>query len=109
MNIFPTLTITSFREKINKPTLKSNYSGGYEQVALKHTREIKTFNIGFKVLSKTEKTTLENFFKNNQALVFTFNDTLNGSSYEVQFDMDDIEFDYIFASKYSTSIVLKEV
>ena len=70
MAIFPTeiaAAITSFKEEANKPTIKSQFNGGYEQKRLKNTRVVRTFTWGFDFLTFDEATTLSNFISESSS------------------------------------------
>ena len=111
MAIYPTtLNIESFEEKTTKPVLASSYNSGYSQKVAKYSREILSFSFSHENLTLVEKTELNTFFTTNQALSFSFVHPLTDDTYEVNFEMDEINFSYDKIMKtYSTKIAIKEV
>ncbi|TLP41034.1 hypothetical protein [Arcobacter arenosus] len=109
MAIYPTLIATSIKETSSKKVLKSDYQGGYTQTRPQFTRKLKTFTIGYSVLTVAEAETLENFIMDNQGLSFTFQHPITDEIHEVYYTQDDIDINYVSPLYRSTTVVLKEV
>lgn len=109
MAIYPILKANSFKESTSKPVLKSQYDGGYEIKRLKHTRQIKTFSLGYKALTVEEATSLENFIMSNQGVSFIFVHPITNQNHEVTYSGDSVDINFVTPLYRSASIVLKEV
>lgn len=103
----------TLRERIVKPVNRQTSSAGYSMSFSKGTIKKKAFTMQLSFLSKTQKDTIETFFNDNQGLSFVLNDPDPNSTdtYNVIFDQDSIEFEYIrvFPGEYSLELNVREV
>ena len=90
--------------------LYNSESNGYVKQRPQYTRGIKKFKIGFRSLTDSEKSTLNEFFENNNGLSFTFTNPKDSVSYEcIFYGMDEIDFTYNPKMlRYSCTVTLRE-
>jgi len=92
MGDIPTITIgespSKFRRTMDDNVIKSDSDGGYEFRRRRFTRKPSyIFQTGFIGISQAEKDTLEAFWEDKLTdTAFTYDDYINGSSYNVTFD-----------------------
>lgn len=110
MATFPADPIPTSSDDITVKPLITSESNGYIQQRPKTTRNIKKFKLNYNILNDTQKTTLENFFINNNGLEFTYVYPKTGTSYTMIFDgMDEISFSFdAKMNKHTTTINLRE-
>jgi len=109
MNVFPKIDMNSIKETSTKKVLCVSYEGGYKQKRPQYTRKTKTFTLDYQALSIDEANTLEEFIMNNQGLSFIFLHPLSKKTYEVTYQGDSCDINYVSPLYRSMQVVLEEV
>lgn len=112
MAVFPSLSklpTQSYTETFTKPSIRTPFDGNYEQTRPKFTRSTKTFDVNFKFLTPTDKSTLQTFFNTYNGESFDWTNPLDSVTYLVRFAEDMLVFKNQGADRFSLSLKLQEV
>jgi len=108
---FPSISPPNgLQQKTVKPADRKTSAAGYTMARAKATLAKKEFQLLYNFLTKTERNTLQTFFDGNQGLEFNWtHPETGGSTYQVVFAADDIEFSWVSPDRWSIKFVIKEV
>jgi len=111
MTTFPTIqSPNGLQQKTIKPAQRSTSSAGYTMARAKATIAKKEFKVMYQNLTTAERNTLQTFFNSNQGLEFDWtHPEPSGSTYQVIFNQDDIEFVWISFGLWTVTFKIKEV
>jgi len=103
---------SSIQEKVHRPALRSPFEAGYAQTRSKWTATKREFAISWKGMSNASHTSLTTFFSTTVvggSLSWIWNNPLSGTTFEVRFLDDSIDFSNDTKSQWSGSIKVMEV
>ena len=108
---FPIISsLTGFKRVAMKSANRKTaggYTMGFPTGSIKKYR----FELSYTVVSNSDVSTMDTFFNDNQGGSFQYTDPISDSSYSVEFDQDEIEFerDIKLPGRWKFNISLVEV
>jgi len=102
----------SIQQNSKRETIRSPFESGYEQTRSKFTRAIKEWRIMWDHMSLASHTTLTHFFENTVkagASSWNWHNPLSGTTFEVRFIEDELNFTNYGRDYFKGSINIREV
>ena len=109
---FPTLSVEAdikYDDEYIKPIVQTSFEGNYKQTRPKYTRSSQNFNPTYRMITETDKDTLQAFFNTNSGNSFDWTNPTDSVTYTVRFGVDRLKFRNITVGYYVVSIPLEEL